>query len=239
MLANVAKQLVLVLLKGLSISHISLPIKIFEPRSSIQRIVDFWASAPLFLTAAAKAKDPIERLTYVIAFSLSNIYICTGQNKPFNPLLGETNQGTFVDGTKYYCEHTSHHPPISHFLIEHPEGLYRMYGYYEFIGKMGKNSLVSGLRGPNTLEFKDGSKIRFNAPDWKLGGTIIGDRTIEGEGSIVWEDLKNKLRAVVVLGTYKSGGFFSGKKSGSKSSFEGLIYHLKDSACKPTQFGRD
>ncbi len=94
-----------------------------------------------------------------------------------------------------------------------------MYGYYEFIGKMGKNSLVSGLRGPNTLEFKDGSKIRFNAPDWKLGGTIIGDRTIEGEGSIVWEDLKNKLRAVVVLGTYKSGGFFSGKQSGSRSSF--------------------
>lgn len=93
----------------------------------------------------------------MIAFSLSNIYICTGQNKPFNPLLGETNQGMFVDGTKYYCEHTSHHPPISHFLIEHPQGLYKMYGYYEFIGKMGKNHLVSGLRGPNTLEFKDGS----------------------------------------------------------------------------------
>lgn len=89
----------------------------------------------------------------MIAFSLSNIYLCTGQNKPFNPLLGETNQGYFVDGTRYYCEHTSHHPPISHFLIEHPEGLYKMYGYYEFFGSMGKNSLTSGLRGPNTLEF--------------------------------------------------------------------------------------
>jgi hypothetical protein len=117
-------------------------------------------------------------------------------------LLGETNQGSFSDGTQYYCEHTSHHPPISHFLIEHPEGLYRMHGYYEFIGKMGKNSLTSGLRGPNILQFKDGTVIRFNAPDWKLGGTILGARTIEGEGSIVWEDLKNKLRAVVVLNTY-------------------------------------
>jgi hypothetical protein len=77
-LANVAKQLVLVLLKGLSISHISLPIKIFEPRSSIQRIVDFWSSAPLYLTAAAKSTDPVERMANVIAFSLSNIYICTG-----------------------------------------------------------------------------------------------------------------------------------------------------------------
>jgi hypothetical protein len=105
------------------------------------------------LTAAAKASNPIERIKNVIAFSLSNIYLCTGQNKPFNPLLGETNQGYFVDGTRYYCEHTSHHPPISHFLIEHPEGLYKMYGYYEFFGSMGKNSLTSGLRGPNTLEF--------------------------------------------------------------------------------------
>ena len=34
-LSNVAKQLVVVLFKGLTISHISLPIKIFEPRSSI------------------------------------------------------------------------------------------------------------------------------------------------------------------------------------------------------------
>lgn len=86
-----------------------------------------------------------------------------------------------------------------------------MHGYYEFIGKMSKNSLTSGLRGPNILEFKDGTTIRFNAPDWKLGGTIYGERTIKGEGSIVWEDLKNKLKAVVVLCTFKSGGFFSGK----------------------------
>jgi hypothetical protein len=34
-LSNVAKQLAVNLLKGLTISHISLPIKIFEPRSSI------------------------------------------------------------------------------------------------------------------------------------------------------------------------------------------------------------
>ena len=56
---------------------------------------------------------------------------------------------------------------------------------------MGKNSLTSGLRGPCTAEFPDGTKIRFNAPDFKLGGTIMGERTIEGVGSIVFEDLAN------------------------------------------------
>lgn len=45
-LGHVAKQVVVNALKGLSISHISLPIKIFEPRSSIHRMVDLWTFAP-------------------------------------------------------------------------------------------------------------------------------------------------------------------------------------------------
>jgi hypothetical protein len=39
--------------------------------------------------------------------------------KPFNPILGETYQGNFDDGTEVYCEHTSHHPPITNFFM-HP-----------------------------------------------------------------------------------------------------------------------
>jgi hypothetical protein len=48
-LMNVVKQLTVNLIKGLTITHISLPIKIFEPRSSIQRIVDIWSFAPKYL----------------------------------------------------------------------------------------------------------------------------------------------------------------------------------------------
>jgi len=190
-LANVAKQLAINLMKGLSISHISLPIKIFEARSSIQRVVDLWSSAPKFMRMAVEAENPIERMKAVIAFGLSSIILCTGQNKPFNPLLGETNQGSFEDGSRFYCEHTSHHPPITHYLLEGPNKEYRVFGYYEFIGKMGKNSLTSGLRGPCTVEFRDGTRIRFNAPDFRLGGTIVGERTIETAGSLVFEDLKH------------------------------------------------
>ncbi len=77
----------------------------------------------------------MERLKWIICFQLSSLYVCTGQNKPFNPLLGETNQGSFSDGTRYYCEHTSHHPPISHYLLEGANNSFKMSGYYEFIGK--------------------------------------------------------------------------------------------------------
>jgi hypothetical protein len=93
----VLKQIVANSLKGLGLSHISLPIKIFEPRSSIQRICDLW-SAHSYLSAASKCTDPVERMKNVITFSMSSIYLCTSQSKPFNPLLGETHQGTFDDG---------------------------------------------------------------------------------------------------------------------------------------------
>ena len=63
-------------MKGLSISHISLPIKIFEARSSIQRVADLWSSAPKYLTMAAATNDPIERFKNVIAFGLTSIVLC-------------------------------------------------------------------------------------------------------------------------------------------------------------------
>ena len=70
------KQLAVNLMKGLSISHISLPIKIFEPRSSIQRICDLWTFAPVFLKKAAQTDDHLERLKLVIAFCASSNYLC-------------------------------------------------------------------------------------------------------------------------------------------------------------------
>lgn len=75
-LSHVVKQLAVNLMKGLSISHISLPIKIFEPRSSIQRICDLWTFAPVFLKKAAQSNNHLERLKLVIAFCVSSIYMC-------------------------------------------------------------------------------------------------------------------------------------------------------------------
>ena len=77
--------------KGLGISHISMPAKIFEPKSSINRMCDLWTFAPKYLRAAADTNDSLERLKYVIAFAMSSVYINCSQNKPFNPILGETN----------------------------------------------------------------------------------------------------------------------------------------------------
>lgn len=74
---NVVKQLTVNLFKGLTITHISLPIKIFEPRSSIQRIVDMWSFAPKYLKMASDTDNHLERFKLVIAFAMSGLYICS------------------------------------------------------------------------------------------------------------------------------------------------------------------
>jgi hypothetical protein len=43
----------------------------------------------------------------------------------------------------------------------------------------------------------------------------------------------------VVLGTFKSSGFFSKTQSGSKTDFTGIVYRIKSTGLTPTKFGKD
>lgn len=112
-LKDVVKEFAKNFIKGLGISHMSLPVRMFEPRSTIQRVADYFCFAPIFLKKAAQTTDKIERFKYVVAYFIAGMQVCTGQLKPFNPLLGETLQSTLPDGSDVYCEHISHHPPIT------------------------------------------------------------------------------------------------------------------------------
>lgn len=79
-----------VLLKGKGIVYISLPVRIFEPRSTIERVCDMWIAGPMYLKAAAESTDKVERFRNIVAFSISGLWNMGGQKKPFNPILGET-----------------------------------------------------------------------------------------------------------------------------------------------------
>jgi hypothetical protein len=52
-LVEVLRQLAVNIMKGQSISQISLPVKMFEPRSALHRISDLFSYAPTYLTKAA------------------------------------------------------------------------------------------------------------------------------------------------------------------------------------------
>ena len=90
---------------------------------------------------------------------------------------------------------------------------------------MGANNLKSALRGPNNVVFADGQHIRFRVADWKLGGTVYGERAVEADGSTFFEDLTNHRKACIIFSTYKKSGFFKKKESGCKDEYNGLIYN--------------
>lgn len=102
--------------------------------------------------------------------------------------MGETYQAYFEDGTKVYCEHTSHHPPIANFLMQDPDNLYEFWGFYEFKAKISQNTLVMRNEGPNNLRFQDGQTITYQYPINKLGGMLWGERTLNLDGTMVFED---------------------------------------------------
>lgn len=100
------------------------------------------------------------------------------------------------------------------------------------MGSMSANHLKSGLKGPNNIKFADGQFIRFKAPEYKLGGTVMGERTIEAIGSVVFEDVTNNYKAVIQFSTYKKSGFWKKSETGKKDEFTGIIYKSKRMADK-------
>ena len=89
---------------------------------------------------------------------------------------------------------------------------------------MGANCLYSGLRGPNTIEFADGQKIMFGFPSYRLGGTVMGERTIEPNGCNYYEDITNNRKAFLTMSSFKKTGWFSNATEGLKDEINGIIY---------------
>jgi hypothetical protein len=78
------------LIEGKNVVAISLPVRIFEPRSMVERITDIWGSGPHYFNLAIKCQDPIQRMKLIMAFCISGLHMNIKQLKPFNPILGET-----------------------------------------------------------------------------------------------------------------------------------------------------
>jgi hypothetical protein len=196
-------------MEGRGIVAVSLPVRIFEKRSTIEKICDLWCTGPIFLRKAALEQDSIERMKYVITFVISGMHQVATQRKPFNPILGETFEGYWPDGSRIYCEHVSHHPPISCFTVENAENLFLFEGSYEYTARVTDlgNSVTGRQIGKNRVRFLDGTVIEFEYPVMNISGLIFGKRTTQWIGSFEFFDKKNGLRAK--LDFSKEGGFFT------------------------------
>jgi len=201
---EVITQLTKCLWSGTAMS-LSLPIRIFEPRSMLERYTDWFSFATDLLNKAGSCKDKIESFKYVIAFSLSALFRSSEQLKPLNPMLGETYECEWEDGSKFYLEHTCHTPPISHFYIKSSKNLFIVSGYIDMgMGGMMKamfnNSMQMIPKGKITVYLPELKQtISFQFPKITMGGAIWGQRYVYWSDHMKFEDHENNLKAVIAF----------------------------------------
>lgn len=138
------------------LTKISFPIKCMAPISALEIMPTLQSTMVIFLNKAASIQDPLERMKLLMAHNLSFFYKEKIFEKPLNPILGETFQALGQDGAMIYMEQTSHHPPVSHFLIEGPDKAYVLRGWSRHSIKMGMQSANLTAQGYKEVEFKDG-----------------------------------------------------------------------------------
>ncbi|PRW59937.1 Oxysterol-binding 9 [Chlorella sorokiniana] len=186
---------------NLDLLKVSLPVKMFEPRSYLQKLTDPWVY-PRFLQLAAQSKDPVERLQWVVTYFIAGFHRAfTRWAKPFNPILGETWQATAADGSRIYLEQISHHPPISAFQLLGPHGMYTFCGQSQPSVSYKTNAVRTTARGYRVIDFADGGRIEVHFPAYYLKGLLYTSAP-RGEltGTAEFVDAANGLQAVVTFG---------------------------------------
>jgi hypothetical protein len=175
-----------------------------DHKTVVEIVASIGCLGPAYLNAAALARDPIERMKYVMLCSVAFIGNCHSFDKPLNPILGETYQGSLPDGSKVYMEQVSHRPPISYMLHEGPDDLYQFSGYSNFSAKAWLNSIELKVTGQKTIVFpKDGGKITFNNQSDIFNHVFIGTLNHQITGKVEFQDNDNGLYAWYEIGNVK------------------------------------
>jgi len=139
---DIIKQIGKKIISGdFNLTTISFPIKVMIPMTILQTIAKSVFQFPIYMNLALSQIDPLEKFKFAIVATISCYHASSSLLKPLNPILGETFQMMYEDGSTIYLEQTSHHPPISHFLMVGPFDSYKFHGFSNFTSSAGLNSL--------------------------------------------------------------------------------------------------
>ena len=228
---DILKKATALIIERKSFVNLSLPIRIFEPRSQIERICDAFHFFPHYMGLAVQTQDPAERIKLLLAAITATLHHCLSQCKPFNPLLGETYQGTLGPNVTLHLEHICHHPPVSAIYVVGPG--FKVHGSWTYEAKMGPNKFETYSSGFTTLEFADGMKIQFVLPFAQINGTVIGDRTFRFIHSFLAFEETSQTKGVVTFSDGKTSknfikNMFGG--SGRIDCVKGAVYRYSRAA---------
>lgn len=98
---DILKQIGRKIISGdFNLTTISIPIKIMVPLSFLQTMARAYFQYPIFLKFANECSDPVDKLKYVIVALVSCFHKSSHFMKPLNPILGETYELVYEDGSK-------------------------------------------------------------------------------------------------------------------------------------------
>jgi len=183
------------ILKGKSIMNVSLPVSIFEPLSQIEREAHSLLYAPHFLEKAGEINDVFEQFKLTISYFIASLHLGVNPQKPFNPVLGETFQGS-IGGYPVFGEQVSHHPPA--LALQMLGKNYTIQGTTEFNAHLSMNSVKSKKIGCLNVIYKNtGAIIKAQSPAGMMQGTAIGKRTFHFTDKYYIFDIENKFYAEI------------------------------------------
>ncbi|KAG7670021.1 putative Oxysterol-binding protein 9 [Nannochloris sp. 'desiccata'] len=194
---------------------ISLPVKLFEPRSYLEKLADPWIYSRFLEAAAECSNNPSLRMQYTITYIIAGFHrIFAKWAKPYNPVLGETWQASLPDETAIFLEQISHHPPISAFQMFGKDNKFYFHGLSQPEVGYKANAIKASAKGYRRIEFSDGGVIDMTFPAYYIKGIVYaGAPRSELGGTAEFEDKQNGLKAVIHFQKVDSslpGGIISG-----------------------------
>jgi hypothetical protein len=230
---DLVKQVGNNLMEGKDLTRVSLPVQIFEPRSFLERVTDYWCYMPRFLPAAAACQDPLERFKLVVAFGMAGLFNTSKQKKPFNPILGETFEASFEDGTALFLEQSSHHPPVTQYQAIGPHGSFQYSGNIQFHAAFRGNSLRGQWSGLSRVTFRDGTEIDWEIPPCTIRGIMWGTRRFNYVDTVTFRDARNGLECHIAFNPDQRGflkSMFSRAPKPRADAFRGEITRVPPAA---------
>lgn len=175
-----------------------------------------WDLSKIYTLTAEQVRHA--RLLLVAAFAMSNYAGTVGRNnKPFNPMLGETFELVSRDNQfRYLSEQVCHHPPISAAFAESPDFVF--WGEVNVKSKFWGKSLEIHPLGNNHARLpifdEAGNAIGTEHYSWKkvtttVNGLITGRLWIANTGDMVVTNHRTGEEVVLTFKKKEGGGWFS------------------------------
>lgn len=218
--------------KVFSSESLSFPVLFSEARSNLERTADMFSFlVDIYIPKMMETQSINEKLMYLTVGILAGSYIQLKTKKPWNPVLGETFVGNWENGTMFYSEQISHHPPVGAYELIGPNNSWKCHGKVKGQFESSVNSVEAKQEGLFSLIFEDGSEYQWEFPTMLMSGSLYGDKTVKMKGTIVVSDIKNKLESVINFAPKKS------KKTSVEKKSANMIYGgIKSSQSKKAEF---